>query len=50
MRRRKARRDALRVAATVVLSAALLLLGALFAKDPKGPHQLYGRTGPVQTK
>jgi hypothetical protein len=50
MRRRKTRRDALRVAATVVLSGALLLLGAVFAKDPKGPHQLYGRTGPVQTK
>jgi len=50
MRRRKARGDALRVAATVVLSTALLLLGALFAKDRPGPHEHFGGTGPSQTR
>jgi hypothetical protein len=49
-RRTRACRDALRVAAAVIVSALLLLLGALFAKDPHGPHQLFGRTGPVQTR
>jgi hypothetical protein len=50
MRRGKARRDALRVAAALILSGMLLLLGAVFAKDPQGPHQLFGRTGPVHTR
>jgi hypothetical protein len=49
-RRSKACRDALRVAAAVIVSALLLLLGALFAKDPPGPHHLFGRTGPVETR
>jgi hypothetical protein len=50
LRRGKARRDALRVAAALILSGMLLLLGAVFAKDPQGPHQLFGRTGPVHTR
>jgi hypothetical protein len=50
MRRSKARRDALRVVAALIVSAVLLLLGALFAKDPQGPHKLFGRTGPVETR
>jgi hypothetical protein len=49
-RRGKARRDALRVAAAVIVSGALLLFGALFAKDPPGPHHRFGRTGPVVTR
>jgi hypothetical protein len=49
-RRSKALRDALRVATAVIVSAMLLLLGALFAKDPPGPHHLFGRTGPVETR
>jgi hypothetical protein len=50
MRRSRARRDALRVAAALIVSATLLLLGALFANDPQGPHHLFGRTGPVETR
>jgi hypothetical protein len=50
MRRSRTRRDALRLAAAVIVSAMLLLLGALFAKDPPGPHELFGRTGPVETR
>jgi hypothetical protein len=50
MRRSKTRRDALRVAAALIVSGMLLLLGALFAKDPQGPHELFGRTGPVQAR
>jgi hypothetical protein len=44
---RKARIDALRVAAAVVISALLVALGLAVATDPPGERTLYGRTGEV---
>jgi hypothetical protein len=44
---RKARIDALRVAAVVVISALLVALGLTVITDPPGERTLYGRTGEV---
>jgi hypothetical protein len=49
-RARRARRDALRVAAAVAIAALLCLLGLAVASDPDGERDLYGRTGPVHTR
>ena len=44
---RKTRSDVLRVAAAVVISVLLVVLGLAVATDPPGAHTLYGRTGEV---
>jgi hypothetical protein len=44
---RKARIDALRVAAAVVISVLLVALGLAVATDPPGERTLYGRTGEI---
>jgi hypothetical protein len=44
---RKARGDLLRVAAAVLISALLVVLGLALATDPPGERTLYGRAGEV---
>jgi hypothetical protein len=46
---RKARTDALRVAAAVAVALLLVALGLTVATDPPGERTLYGRTGEVHT-
>jgi hypothetical protein len=46
-RLRKARTDALRVAAAFAVSLLLVALGLVVAGDPPGERTLYGRTGEV---
>lgn len=46
-RRRRARADALRLAAAVALAALLVAAGLQFATDPPGERVLHGRTGEV---
>ncbi|MGH2968795.1 MAG: hypothetical protein ACRDK0_06985, partial [Solirubrobacteraceae bacterium] len=48
--RRKARTDALRIAAAVAMAALLVVLGLQFANDPTGERVLQGRTGEIHTK
>jgi hypothetical protein len=48
-RRARFRRDALRVAVALVISALLFVLGARLAVDPPGDRTLFGRTGEIHT-
>jgi hypothetical protein len=47
---RKARGDRLRVAAAVLISALLVVLGLALATDPPGERTLYGRAGEVHVR
>jgi hypothetical protein len=44
-RRRRTRKDAGRIAAALVVAAALLSLGGAFVSGPPSPNGVYGRTG-----
>jgi hypothetical protein len=46
---RKARTDALRIAAAFAIAVLLVVLGLVVATDPPGDRTLYGRTGEVHT-
>jgi hypothetical protein len=47
---RKSRVDTLRVAAAVLISALLVVLGLTLATDPPGERTLYGRAGEVHVR
>jgi hypothetical protein len=46
-RRRRVRRDVLRLAAALVLAALLLILGSQFIPEPSPDKDVFGRTGKV---
>lgn len=49
-RRARRRRDVLRVGVAVAVAIALPAAGMHLATDAPGPHDLYGRTGPVHVR